>query len=214
MNKQEIFQKLINQESSTKQRIFYSAVYLFSAKGYSNVGIRELCRSVNIKESAFYNHYDSKEELFNSILDYFSNTSNQVVFNEDEIEKSVSSGDIKNFFIDNMKKFSSITGNPLYHTVLQILLMESYVNIKAYQLVKNNLYYLRKDYTEKVLTGMIEKGCIRNCNVETVTAEYYYGLKGLLDEFLLCEIWNENADTIRLKIDRHIDFFVDLLKKD
>lgn len=214
MNKQEVFQKLINEETSTKQRIFFSAVYLFSTKGYSNVGIRELCRSVNVKESAFYNHYGSKEELFHNILEYFSKTSVQVVFDEDEIEKAVNSGDVKKFFIDNMKKFSSITDNPLYHTILQIVLMESFINDKAYKLSKNNLYYLRKEYTEKVLTGMIEKGFIRKCNVEVVTAEYYYGLKGLLDEFLLCEVWNESTEKIRVKIGMHIDFFVNLLKKD
>ncbi|MEQ8154512.1 MAG: TetR/AcrR family transcriptional regulator [Clostridiaceae bacterium] len=214
MNKQEVFQKLINEESSTKQRLFYSAVYLFSAKGYSNVGIRELCRSVNIKESAFYNHYGSKQELFNSILEYFTETSGKVVFDEDEIERIVQSGDIRHFFIENMKKFSSITGNPLYHTILQVVFMECYTNNKAYKLAKNNLYYLRKEYTEKVLTRMIKNGSIKDCNVEQITVEYYYGLKGLLDEFLLHEVWNESTEEIRERIVKHIDFFVELLKKE
>jgi len=146
MNKNEAFQKLINEESSTKQRLFYSAVYLFSVKGYSNVGIRELCRSVHVKESAFYNHYCSKEELFNSILAYFAKTSGKVVFDENEIDRIVQKGDIRHFFNENMKKFSSVTDNPLYHTMLQIVFMESYTNNKAYQLAKKSILSAKRIY--------------------------------------------------------------------
>lgn len=213
MNKNDVFKRLIEEETSTKQRLFYSGVHLFSTKGYSNVGIRELCRSVNVKESAFYNHYSSKEELFQKILAYFDETSNQVVFTEEEIEAVVRSCDIRFFFEENMKKFISFTGNPLYHTILQIVLMESYINPRAYQIAQHNLYHLRKGYTEQILTRMMGNGCIKKCNAEVVTAEYYYALKGLLDEYLLLETWDKNTQVIRQKIAEHIDFFANLLQK-
>ena len=50
--------------------------------------------------------------------------------------------------------------------------------------------------------------------MERITEEYYYGLKGLLDEFLLYEVWDESTEKIRVKIGEHINFHVDLLKKD
>ncbi|WP_366924577.1 TetR/AcrR family transcriptional regulator [Metallumcola ferriviriculae] len=213
MNKKEVFQKMINDAATTKERIFYSAVYLFSTKGFANVGIRELCRSVDIKESALYNHYKSKEDLFLSILEVFKEASSKVVFSDEEIESAVQSGDIALFFKENMKKFSYSTNNPLYHTILQIILMESYTNAHAHDLARSHLYYLRRDYTEKVLRGMMDNGDIKECDVEVVTAEYYYGLKGLLDEYLLREVWNEDTDVIMKRIEKHIAFFVEILKK-
>jgi len=213
MRKEAIFQKMIQEEITTKQRLFYSAVYLFSTKGFANVGIRELCRSVNIKESAFYNHYKGKEELFKKILDYFTEISNKVIFTDIEIDDIVKSGDIRLFFEENMKKFSYNTNNPIYYTILQIIFMESYTNTQAHDLAKNNLYHLRRDYTEKVLKKMIANGHIKECDVERVTAEYYYALKGLLDEYLLYEVWNEDTNEIMKRIENHINFFVDILKK-
>jgi AcrR family transcriptional regulator len=213
MNKQSYFYKLINEESSTKQKLFYSAILLFSQKGYSNVGMRELCRSVNVKESAFYNHYSSKEDLFKIILDYFQKKSSEVVYTGEEIASAIAAGNIRMFLEQNMQKFSNAAGGLLYHTILQIMLMESYVHPEAKEIARQNLYYIRKNYTEKVLNGMMEKGFIKKCNVKTVTAEYYYALKGLLEEYLLMETWGEDLEPINEKISEHIDFFVELLRK-
>ncbi len=213
MDKKAVFETLIEEATSTKERLFYSAVYLFSIKGYANVGIRALCSSLNMQQSAFYNHYSSKEELFEAILARFAELSSQVVFTEQEIDDVVCSGDVALFFIENMKKFSASTGSPLYHTLLQIVLMESYTNPIAHEIARHNLYYLRKGYTEQVLSRMMEAGDIKPCNVEVVAAEYYYALIGFFDEYLLNEVWGESTDVIDKRIEEHIRFFVELLKK-
>ena len=213
MNKQAYFQELMNQETSTKQKLFYSAVYLFSHKGFANVGIRELCASVKVKESAFYNHYKSKDEIFSRILEYLVQTSNQVKYSDKEIEKAVKTGDIRLFFEQNMQKFMDTAGNPLYHTILQIVMMESFIHPEARTIAYGNLYYLRRDYTEKVLRGMLDGGAIRECDPRLVTASYYYGLKGLLDEYLLLEVWDDDVAAISLRIKEHVGFFVDMLRK-
>lgn len=214
MSKKDIFDQMIDDAESTQERLFLSAVYLFSVKGYNAVGIRELCRSVGVKESSFYNHYPSKEDLLEKIFAYFAECNQRVVMTEEEIEEMAETGDIRVFLTANMEKFSGVTGdNILYHTVLQIVLMESYVNPRAYEAAKQNLYYLRRDYTEKVLNRMMERGYIRECDVGLVTAEYYYSLKGMLDEFLLREVWGGDLEGIGMRIQGHIGFFADLLKK-
>lgn len=210
MDIKEIFDKLIEEENSTKKKLFYSAVYLFSKKGFNNVGIRELCYSVSVKESAFYNHYSSKDKLIESIFDYFEETTEKVVMTQEEIENAAS-GDIKSFLLENMKKFSSYTSNTLYHTVLQIVLSESFIHPRAGKIAKQNFYRLRKGYTEKVLEMMIENGRIKQCDVKLVTAEYYYALKGMLDEYILLETWGDDKEEIEKRIYEHIEFFASLL---
>ncbi len=213
MDKKAYFQKKIEETSSTKEGLFYSAVYLFSNKGYANVGIREICHTLNIKGSAFYNHYSSKEELFKKILDYFAEMRERVIFSNEEIEMIVKKGDIRYFFEENMKKFSYITNSPLFYTILQIVMMESYTNEQAYEIEKINVYHLRKGYTEKILKKMMDNGDIKEFDVEVITAEYYYTLKGLLDEYILHEVWNEDTSGTMERIRKHIEFFIKLLKK-
>ena len=212
MDKKQTFRQFINVSENTKEKLFYSSVYLFSTKGYANVGIREISHSVSIKPSSFYNHYPSKEALFKEILVSFRLMMKKVVFTKEEIEQIADEGDISAFFMKNMERFRSVTGNPLFHTLLQIINMESYTNPEAYELAAQNLYYLRKDYTEKVLKKMMEKGHIKPCDPAIITSEYYYTLKGLLDEYLLREVWDKDTSDIMLKIKQHIEFFTSLLK--
>ena len=54
---------------STKKSILENALYLFKEKGYQNVGMRELAKSVGIKAASIYNHYKSKEEILLDIAD-------------------------------------------------------------------------------------------------------------------------------------------------
>lgn len=49
--------------SGTKLAIFEAAVDLFSSKGYSTVGIRQIAKAVGIKSSSIYNHFESKDAI-------------------------------------------------------------------------------------------------------------------------------------------------------
>ena len=198
--------------SATKEKLFYSALRLFARKGYANVGIRELCRSVGIKESSFYNHYPGKESLFGAIIAYFGETCDRAVMNEDGIRAFIEAGDVRAFFTEDMKRFAEATADPPFHTALKIVLTEAYLHPAAAEMAKNNLYHLRKGYTERVLRGMMDSGAIRRCDAETVTAEYYYALKGMLDEYLLLLVWNGDLTPINARIAAHIDFFTRMLQ--
>jgi AcrR family transcriptional regulator len=165
-----------------------------------------------VKESAFYNHYSGKEELFQKILSYFKEQSRQFIYTEDEIQAAVTAGDVGLFLRQNMRKFASAAGSQLYHTILQIIMMESFIRPEAREIALQNLYELRREYTEKVLTDMMDRGTIRRCDVGVVVAEYYYALKGLLDEYMLLETWGKPLDLIDEKIAQHIGFFTRFLK--
>lgn len=53
---------------TTKESILYTALGLFSERGYEGVSMRDLAREVGIKASSIYNHFSSKEDIFNSLL--------------------------------------------------------------------------------------------------------------------------------------------------
>ena len=59
---------------------------------------------------------------------------------------------------------------------------------------------------------MMERGSICKCELEIITAEYYYALKELPDESLLQEIWSQDNGTTNTRIHQHIEFFSQLLQ--
>lgn len=53
----------------TKQRILEKSLELFSAKGYDAVSVGEIAKAVGIKAPSLYNHFPSKQAIFDAILE-------------------------------------------------------------------------------------------------------------------------------------------------
>ena len=55
--------------NDTKERILNAALELFSRNGYAGTNIRELSASLGLVKSGVYKHYESKEAIWNALLD-------------------------------------------------------------------------------------------------------------------------------------------------
>ena len=53
----------------TKERILAAALDMFSQNGYAGTNVRELTASLGLVKSSMYKHFESKEEIWNSLLD-------------------------------------------------------------------------------------------------------------------------------------------------
>mgnify|MGYP002513115132 CR=1 FL=1 len=53
----------------TKERILETALEMFSQNGYNGTNIRELTASLGLVKSAMYKHFESKEDIWNTLLD-------------------------------------------------------------------------------------------------------------------------------------------------
>lgn len=57
--------------SNTKQKIFDTAAVLFAERGYHDVSMRDIAKSIGIRTGSIYNHYHSKEEILDALLDRY-----------------------------------------------------------------------------------------------------------------------------------------------
>lgn len=55
--------------NDTKERILAAALEMFSKNGYTGTNIRELSASLGLVKSGVYKHYESKEAIWNALLD-------------------------------------------------------------------------------------------------------------------------------------------------
>ena len=55
--------------NDTKERILAVALEMFSKNGYAGTNIRELSASLGLVKSGVYKHYESKEAIWNALLD-------------------------------------------------------------------------------------------------------------------------------------------------
>jgi AcrR family transcriptional regulator len=53
---------------ATRQKIVSSATRLFSLNGYDGTGVAEICEAAGVSKGAFYHHFPSKQDVFQTIL--------------------------------------------------------------------------------------------------------------------------------------------------
>ncbi len=98
-------------QEDTKQRILDKALELFSTQGYDSVSVGEIAKAVGIKAPSLYNHFPSKQAIFDAIVE---STAAQYEADTDKI----------NIHVQNAQKdipvFTEITENTLFEKVQQI----------------------------------------------------------------------------------------------
>lgn len=56
-------------QEDTGKKVLDKALELFSTKGYDSVSVGEIAKAVGIKAPSLYNHFPSKQAIFNAIVD-------------------------------------------------------------------------------------------------------------------------------------------------
>ena len=110
-------------KGNTKEIILEKALMLFSQKGYESVSIRDIAAEVGIGNSALYKHFESKQAIFDSLVEKLK---------KEYLESSsIVSEDIRG--IDAVKEaclkmFKYQTGDENIVRFRQLLLIEKFCN--------------------------------------------------------------------------------------
>ena len=95
----------------TKQRILEKSLELFSTKGYDAVSVGEIAKAVGIKAPSLYNHFPSKQAIFDAIVE---STAAQYEADTDKIDIHVQNAK------QDIPVFTEITADALFEKVRQI----------------------------------------------------------------------------------------------
>ena len=98
-------------QEDTKQRILDKALELFSAQGYDAVSVGEIAKAVGIKAPSLYNHFPSKQAIFDAIME---STAAQYEADTDQINIHVQNA------ARDIPVFTEITADALFEKVRQI----------------------------------------------------------------------------------------------
>ena len=98
-------------QENTRKRILDKALALFSTQGYDSVSVSEIAKAVGIKAPSLYNHFPSKQAIFDAIVE---STAVQYEADTDKID----------IHVQNVQKdipnFTETTEDALFEKVRQI----------------------------------------------------------------------------------------------
>lgn len=172
--------------TDNKQKIFDISIGLFSRFGYNGVSIRQIASKVGIKESSIYNHYNSKEEIMDSILNYYIERMLAQGIPLDDASANLDVG-FDHFYQMGLNAFAMQLKDEKMSKITRIILIESYHNERIND-------FLKKSILEDAIKGWIalfelmkSKKLIREDADSLQLAEsfYKYGLFLLYEHYII-----------------------------
>lgn len=187
-------------KTQTKDKIFDTALDLFSKRGYDSVSVRTIASEVGIKESSIYNHYSSKKDILMSILNYFEEYFKGNPLDDENIRKLLE---------ENPEEFYH-QGSEMFKQQIfeeKILKIMKLIFVQMYQIDEVKEFFLREilggstDFWSDVFEILIQKNVIgSDCNPNKL-AEMYFGFS----MFKLWEIFLKYDDFPKAEIEIMFD---------
>lgn len=187
----------------TKERIIYSALELFSEKGYDGVGVDLIAENAGIKGPSLYRHYKGKEDIFNSLIDLVaSHYEEGFAFNEELVKLPQNMDEL----IDNaMERIQFTMHDDIICKIRRILAKEQFRNERVAEMTtRYHLENLKKFYSI-VFEKMMKKGVLKQYDPECLALEFVAPVSMLIHIY---DRQPEREKEVLTKINNHFEHFL------
>ena len=185
---------------TTREKIIYEALSLFSVNGYDAVTIREIASAVGIKESSIYNHFKNKQDILNKIIDetlkryYFTLESVQLLKSEEDNVSEFYDNVTDEEFLDICSKiFLFYLKDDYISKLRRLLTIEQYGNEEMGEIFRNVFIDRVLETQRQVLQKFIDSGRFIQGDAYTMALHFYSPVFLLLYRYDNCPENEEQA---------------------
>ena len=187
----------------TKERILTKALELFSQKGYEGTNINELMESVGLVKSAMYRHFESKEEIWNTLLDRL------IIYYEERFGSPEHLPPVpespEELLAMTMRMVNFTVHDETVVMTRKLLTIEQFRDERAMQLAtKHFLTGLTEMFTQ-VFSGMMDKGLLCRDDPALLAFSYTAPISALIH---LCDREPEKTDDALSRIETFARHFI------
>lgn len=205
-------------QDDTKQKILDKALELFSERGYDAVSVGEVAKAVGIKAPSLYNHYKSKQAIFEAIVEAAA-----IRYERDtdkiEIHTSDAARDVPSFEKISLEaltaKVCEMFSYSLHDdTISRLRRMITIEQFRSPELARlySGLYVKRMvDYHVVIFRGLIDNGEIVNEDPEALSVMYVSPILVLLG---VCDREPEREEECVSKLVAHVRLFYTMVQAD
>lgn len=176
----------------TKERILAAALDMFSRYGYSGTNIRELTSSLGLGKSTMYRHFESKEEIWNDLLDEVTVYYEERFGSPEHLPLSPDSLD--GLVTMTMRMVDFTIHDETVIKCRKLLTIEQYRDERARELATKHFLTDLTQMFAHIFSGMMENGLLRRDDPEMLALAYTTPISALIH---LCDREPEKTeDTI------------------
>ena len=187
----------------TKERILAAALELFSRNGYSGTNIRELTASLGLVKSSMYRHFESKEAIWNALLD------EMIAYYAERFGSAEHLPPVPN----SLEELTQMTMRMADFTIhdekivmtRKVLTLEQFRDVRARELATKHFLTGLTDMFTRIFTGMMDKGLLRRDDPKMLAFAYTAPISALIH---LCDREPEKTEKAMAQIEAFSRHFI------
>ena len=187
----------------TKERILDAALEMFSRNGYAGTNIRELSASLGLVKSGVYKHFESKEAIWNALLD------KMIAYYEEHFGSAEHLPPVP----DTLEELVRMTMQMVNITVRderivmtrKLLSIEQFRDERARDLATKHFLTGLTDMFTRLFRGMMDKGLLRNDDPKMLAFAYIAPISALIH---LCDREPEKTEETLKQVEAFSRHFV------
>ena len=187
----------------TKERILAAALEMFSQNGYAGTNVRELTASLGLVKSSMYKHFESKEEIWNALLDrmiaYYGER-----FGSAEHLPAVPDS-LEGLVQMTMRMVNFTVHDEKIVMTRKVLAIEQFRDERAKELASKHFLTGLIDMFTPVFAGMMDKGLLRQDDPKMLAFAYTAPISALIH---LCDREPDKSGEAIAQIEAFSRFFV------
>ena len=194
--------------ANTKEKILKESSLLFSELGYKGTSVRKIAEKVGIKQSALYNHFQNKEEIFLEVAKGIF--ASPFSTNEDELKQSALSG--KTYLNKFATQYKLLTFDKANENMFRLLMIELFANKELREQFIQEFHNKNIKVLSEAFFIMMQNSLIRSSDPMMVAYEFLSTLFYIRLQITLMRFDNESTNNLSTQFEKHVDFFWESIK--
>ena len=164
--------------NDTKERILAAALEMFSKNGYTGTNIRELSASLGLVKSGVYKHYESKEAIWNALLDEMIAYYGEHFGSPEHLPPVPDS--LEGLVTMTMHMVNITVHDEKIIMTRKVLTLEQFRDARARELATKHFLTGLTDIFTRIFTGMMDKGLLRKDDPKMLAFAYTAPISALI----------------------------------
>ena len=198
-------------ENSTKSRILDEALIVFAENGYKGTNLRDLAARLGLSKSALYKHYESKEAIWNALLDRMEAYYGERFGSVEHMPEIPKSGE--ELLRLTMKKIDFTVHDERIILTRKLLLTEQFHDERVCKLATKHFLVGTQRMFTAIFGAMMAEGIMKKGDPEMLAVMYTSPVTSLIQ---LCtreperqaEVMERCESFLRYFIDTHVEKFI------
>lgn len=189
--------------NGTKEKILKIATDLFSELGYKGASVRKIASAVGIRESALYNHFKNKEEIFLEVAKGIF--SSPFTLESNEIRELASRG--KPFLQKFTMQYKMLTFDKSNENMFRLLMIELLQNKELREQFMSEFHDKNIKILSEGFFTMMQNNLVRSADPMIISYEFLSTLFYIRLQVTLLRFDSNSTNHLATQFEKHVDFF-------